>query len=198
MRDGSNTAKSRSQVQGRAKIRLVGVAAGQTPKHGLHPVRIPAMAAWARLRRVRWHAEPNRHADHGSEQFNPLCKLAGCPPSVPWQALRIFQADASTSRPCYEYGLSRFFGNNLSLKCPCIAFARHGLKSFAGPSWAEDDALQRAASIPVTTDHSMTHAHVTPKPTVRLLYFARWYGDRNMRVPFAVATDHGLLWCRAA
>ena len=173
---------------------MVGVAAVETPEHFVHPESIPAMTVWTRLRRVRWLAEPDRHAcDHGEQQHG-MSKDSCSPTSPLGQALRILQANTSTRALSHGHSTAGFFGKNLSLKRPRISLSRDGLKPFACSAWAENNALQRPTSVAVTSDDRVSHANITAQPSMRVLDRGHGHGYTDAGIPLAVLPkDFGAL-----
>lgn len=188
MRDASNSIRPGRKIQGRVLVGVAGEAAREAPEHFFPSERIPRRAPRAGLTAPRCLQEPNSNAHHAREQFNPLCKLAGCPSSPAWQVPWVFQTDSSTSRQCYEHRLSGFTGNNLSLKttriAPSLAIALSLVRVRTINDW-----LQAKTMIPITAHDCSAHAHITPQPALRSLNLSQWDTNRDSGVPLPIFSE---------
>lgn len=163
MRPARYTGSLMTDIQTGIPISIRSEATGMTSKHRLVSERIPRATARTRQRRIGRAYEPNRHPCYGSQQQNALCKESRAPLSPPWETVRLFKRNASTSPTSTAHQVPGFSGLRLSLRGHFIGPIPPLLLVKSTPvALSFQYRAQVVTSVAVRAGHCSSYAHITP------------------------------------
>ena len=123
------------------------------------------------------------------KQYNPFCKIPGCPLPQPWQAFRVLKRYASASSQCHGHQLSGFAGKRLSLRSLTAKVMRHPLPlAFSRFFFLfSQDGAEVWPTVAIATSNTGPHAYVVAVPTLGLVRLRQRTADVDDSVPLPFA-----------